>query len=166
MTSNCGVVTQKTMGLGKTDDKLLSIDMRVVKRYFVPEFIGRLDGIIQFNPLTEVHAGVILDKFIKEFNDEHLSPKGTMIKVSDEAKNRLIKSGFNYEYGARPLKNILNKTIKVKIADLLIDNDVDSPDTKFTDTILVDYYDNDYHVTFVNTLGKKVNVKCECEEEQ
>lgn len=124
MTSNLGTVTKTSMGLGSTGtETLLTVDMQQIKQYFVPEFMGRLSGVVQFNPLETCHAQTILDKFILEFNETKLSSKGAFAQLSQNAKDHLVKIGFDRMYGARPLKKALHGEIYSLIADLYLFED-------------------------------------------
>jgi ATP-dependent Clp protease ATP-binding subunit ClpA len=141
MTSNLGTITKSSMGLG-VSEKLLSVDMEQIKQYFLPEFLGRLSGVIQFNPLTEAQAQLILEKFIAEFNQNQMSAKNCSVKVSPSAREQLVKTGFNQLYGARPLKNALQGEIFEKIADLFLTGDSEGS------SIMVDFNGTEYTAQF------------------
>lgn len=143
MTSNLGTVVKTSMGLGSDPTQgLLTVDMGKVKGYFLPEFWGRLSGIIQFNPLSLSHAHIILDKFVLEFNEKQMSNKNAHVVLSQNAKDHLVSIGFDKMYGARPLKNALQGEIYEKIADLYLFED------EPTSTILVDYENNEFKASF------------------
>ncbi len=142
MTSNLGTVTKNSIGLGNEESKVLTVDFSVIKNYFLPEFLGRLSGVVQFNPLKEEHMFLIVDKFIASFNQNQMSAKGAKIIVSDNAKSQLIKIGFDQQYGARPLKKALHNHIYNKIADLYLYSDEESK------VIEVDYKDSNFVVAF------------------
>lgn len=144
MTSNLGTITKSNVGLNG-GEKVLSVNMEEVKRHFLPEFMGRLTQVVQFNPLTEEHAELILNKFIDDFNENNLSDKGTNVVFSQAAKRQIVDSGFNTNYGARPLKNTLQKEIYEKIADLFLFTE-DLEDSK--PTIKVDFVNNQFKVKF------------------
>lgn len=141
MTSNLGTVTKQSMGLGASE-KLLSVDMEQIRQYFLPEFLGRLSGVVQFNPLTEAQAHMILEKFITEFNQVQMSAKNCVVQISASARDQLVKTGFNQLYGARPLKNALQGEIFEKIADLFLVGESESP------IIIVDYNGTEYTARF------------------
>lgn len=146
MTSNLGTVTKTSMGLGNdATESLLTVDMSAIKSYFLPEFIGRLSGVVQFNSLKEEHARVILDKFIKEFNENQMERKNAFVELSNKAKDQIIAIGFDKMYGARPLKNTLNEAIYEKIADLYLYND------EHEANIEVDFIGNEFIVKFKPT---------------
>lgn len=121
MTSNLGTITRQSVGF-TGDDKILTVNQEALNQYFLPEFRGRLTGIIEFNPLSRNHAAVILQKFVDEFVKTNLLDKGKTLELSEKAFNEIINQGFNSFYGARPLKNALNRLILEKIADLLLFN--------------------------------------------
>lgn len=146
MTSNLGVITKSDLGLSvEAKQKIHTVNMAEIKKWFVPEFIGRLSGVIEFNPLNEDHAKIILEKFVSEFNSKQMATKGANVILTQECKDYIIQTGFDKNYGARPLKNALHKKIYHKIADLYLFEDED----KHTASILVDFIDNDFKVSFI-----------------
>lgn len=142
MTSNLGTVTKGSIGLGGDGQKILSVNMDEVRSHFLPEFMGRLSGTVQFNPLQTAQAKLILEKFISEFNQNQLGSKNCSIKVSDSAKDQLVSKGFNQLYGARPLKHTLQNEIFEKIADLFLFA------TEKSSTIKVDWDGTEFTTNF------------------
>lgn len=132
MTSNLGVITKSTIGLQNNEDKILTVNMDTIKQHFLPEFIGRLSGVVEFNALTNNQAEQILNKFVKEFNETHLSKKGIAIFLSEKATKYLVEKGFDSKYGARPMKQCLANEVFEKVADLLLFDEVKAD-------ILIDY---------------------------
>ena len=150
MTSNAGIAQKKSMGIATDiEDKRLSVDMEKIKRLFLPEFIGRLSGIIEFNALKESHAHQILDKFIEEFNERLFKKKKLKAEFSDNLKNYLVAEGFDEIYGARPLKNILSDKVYEKVADLLIVSQIK------TNQILVDLKEEEIIVEFMESKSEE-----------
>ena len=105
-----------------------------LKNYFRPEFINRIDEIIVFNALSKEVIRDILEKIIKEL--EYRLPKNIKLEISNQAKEYLIENGYDINYGARPLKRIVNRTLETLLAKKLL-----SEDMKYNETIHVDLKD-------------------------
>ena len=119
MTSNCGVITKNGISfLGAS--QLFKVDQEKLKQAFLPEFLGRLSGLVEFNPLTKDHCRLILNKIVQEFNESKLSKKPFKVTLSSTMEEHLLENGFNPTYGARPLKNFFNEEVLAKLADLLL----------------------------------------------
>jgi ATP-dependent Clp protease ATP-binding subunit ClpA len=134
MTSNLGTVTKESFGFDQADKKF-TVDMGAIANHFSPEFLGRLNKVITFNPLKKEHAEIIVNKFIDEFNKEKLRSKKTKLVLSKSATDYLIANGFNMTYGARPLKHFLHTQVYAKLADLFLFSDEFYP----AETMIVDY---------------------------
>ena len=111
MTSNLGAREMEKNSVGFGDLERDDEDDIAVKDFFAPEFRNRLDGVIKFDKLDQKTSLLIVDKFIKEAN-ELVKDKGIFIELSKEARNYLVKKGFNKKMGARPLARIIDNEIK------------------------------------------------------
>lgn len=90
-----------------------------LKDYFRPEFLNRLDEIIIFDSLSaEVLQNIV--KIQIDLVRERLLGKGIKLSVSSEVAAFLAKEGYNPEYGARPLKRLIQNKILNPVAELLI----------------------------------------------
>ena len=116
---------------GNTDKVLPEL-----KKYFRPEFINRIDEIIVFNSLSKENISKILDKIIKEI-EERLIDLNIHINITDNARNNLIEEGYDINYGARPLKRLVSRTIETILAKKIINNDIN-----YSSNLTIDY-DND-----------------------
>jgi ATP-dependent Clp protease ATP-binding subunit ClpA len=111
MTSNLGAADAEKRKIGFGDpDKTGEIDNAVTK-FFAPEFRNRLDGIITFKKLEHSVMSKVVDKFIKELNSL-MTDKNVFVQLTIEAKNFLIKHGFNDKMGARPLLRTIDEHVK------------------------------------------------------
>ena len=90
-----------------------------IKKFFRPEFLNRLDDIIVFNKLERDSLKLIVDVQIDSIN-ERLSEKRINITLTERAKTWFAENGFSEEYGARPLKRLLQNKLKDKVADGLL----------------------------------------------
>ena len=109
-----------------------------VRNYFRPEFINRIDEIIVFDPLSKEAINSILDKILTEI-EGRLSDAHIKIAISDKARHQLIEDGYDVNYGARPLKRLVSRTIETLLARMIIEGKV-----KPKDTVFVDYKDDQY----------------------
>ena len=125
MTSNLG----DEFALEGDEDKVLN----ELKDHFRPEFINRIDEVIIFKPLSKETIYEILDKIISEI-EERLSDKNIKIKLTDSARDYLVDVGYDKDYGARPLKRVVSRTVENMIAEKIIMGEI-----KYGDTITFDY---------------------------
>ena len=111
-----------------------------LKRAFRPEFINRIDEIVIFNALTKDAINKILDKIISDLElrliDHHIK-----IEMTEEARSKFIDEGYDINFGARPLKRLVGKTLEVDLSRLIIEGKLHE-----YDTVLVDYQDNRFIV--------------------
>ncbi|MBU1179275.1 AAA family ATPase [Patescibacteria group bacterium] len=95
---------------------------------FRPEFLNRLDEIIIFNSLTIDNLREIVKIQVDEVV-ERLSVKGIVFKISSDALQYLAQKGFSQQYGARPLKRLIQTKILNAVAELIISGKIASGDT-------------------------------------
>lgn len=93
--------------------------MDEVRSHFRPEFINRIDEVIVFKPLTKEVIYEILDKIVSDI-ESRLSMNDIHIKLTSDAKDYLVDAGYDVNYGARPLKREVSKTIESLLAHELI----------------------------------------------
>jgi ATP-dependent Clp protease ATP-binding subunit ClpB len=92
-----------------------------LKDQFRPEFLNRLDEIIIFNILTPEAVARIVGIQIGIVT-KRLLEKGIKLQISDEVVEYLGKEGYNPQYGARPLKRLIQSKILNKVANLMVSN--------------------------------------------
>ena len=90
-----------------------------LKDSFRPEFLNRVDEIIIFNSLDKKVLSKIVDIQLSELTQQ-LDERGIKISVDDKAKKYIIDNGFDPEFGARPMKRLIQKVILDKLADHII----------------------------------------------
>ena len=130
MTSNLG---SEHILDGNTD-----LVMQEVREHFRPEFINRIDEIIVFNPLSKEAIAKILDKIIHDI-EKRLADVNLTINLTDKAKEELINTGYDINYGARPLKRLVSRTLETMLAKMIIEGKI-----KPNDTLTIDYENNNY----------------------
>ena len=109
-----------------------------LKDNFRPEFINRIDEVIVFNPLNKEAITLILDKIIKDI-EKRLSDVDIHIELTDKAKNQLIEDGYDINFGARPLKRLVSRTLETELAKMIIEGKVNPKET-----VIVDYNNDRY----------------------
>ena len=92
---------------------------KLLKQSFRPEFLNRLDEIVFYKPLTQNETAKILDLLIVDLN-KRLENQEITIELTDNAKEYLIKNGYDPVYGARPLKRFVQKKVETLIAKEII----------------------------------------------
>lgn len=97
--------------------------LEVVKSHFKPEFLNRLDEIIVFNKLEKNNLKSIIENQLAMLKNR-LTSKNIKILFDLEVVNLLSEKGYSREYGARPLKRLIEKEIGDIIADALINNQI------------------------------------------
>ncbi len=95
----------------------------VLRSYFKPEFINRIDEIIIFNPLDQAVIAQIAQKFIYELN-ERLEVQELNLKVSEAALDKIVREGYDRQYGARPLKRYIQKNVETPLAKKILGDDL------------------------------------------
>ncbi|GAB6183410.1 ATP-dependent Clp protease ATP-binding subunit ClpA [Thermodesulfovibrio hydrogeniphilus] len=121
MTSNLGAreVEKPIIGFGDRTADQLRKSKEAVDRVFSPEFRNRLDAIVTFNPLPEKIVIKIVEKFIKELN-EQLANKNIKIKLTEKAKKWIANKGFDSKFGARPLQRVIQREIKSPLVEEIL----------------------------------------------
>ena len=132
MTSNLG----SDYVLENNKDKV----MDEVKRTFRPEFVNRIDEIVVFNTLSKEAINKILDKIIREI-EFRLKDIDIHIELTETARDKFIEEGYDINFGARPLKRLVGRTIEVDLSKLLIEGSLHEHDT-----VIVNYVNDRFIV--------------------
>jgi len=119
---------------GKFEEKEKKV-LEQVHRFFRPEFINRLDALVVFHPVSPEMLTKIVDLQLFELA-KRLKEQGLELEVTPEAKKYLAVAGFDPQFGARPLKRVINEELIDEIALQLIENKL-----KAGQTVKVDYHD-------------------------
>src|SRR6185369_11575236 len=99
--------SQEEQSYAKMKDTL----MKEIERYFRPEFIGRLDDVIVFKPLTRTNLEAIVEFELRKVT-KRLTDHGLKIELTAEAKEFLIDKGTNNDFGARPLRRAIEQHVE------------------------------------------------------
>ena len=108
--------------------------MSSVKSIFSPEFINRLDEILFFSKLGKSHISKIIEIQLNKLR-ERLSNNNIFIEWNLKVNNLLALTGYDPEYGARPIKREIRNVIEDKISELIINNEVKDGNTLFLDVV-------------------------------
>ncbi len=113
MTSNAGAkdMAKSSIGFGDRSKDTQSKSKEAIDKLFSPEFRNRLDAIISFAHLTPQIMERVVDKFMKELENQ-LSRKKVSITLSPDARHWLAQKGHDRIYGARPLSRLIQTEIK------------------------------------------------------
>ncbi len=122
MTSNAGSTDRDTgVGFNKTDSDIAKDKaMKALRDFLRAEFLGRIDEIVVFNPLTEENyagiAGLMLDEMKSPLEEKHIS-----LRYTDEALKTIAHKAYGQKLGARDIRRVIRNEVEDKIAELLID---------------------------------------------
>lgn len=141
MTSNVGatmIQKQKTLGFSAVTDETLKEKaayekmkesvMGELKRSFKPEFLNRVDDIIVFHALTENELEKIV--YLMTANlEKRLKDKNISIEIDESAMKLITKSGYDLEFGARPLKRAIQRLLEDEISERMLKGEINDSDT-------------------------------------
>lgn len=157
MTSNLGSHhIQKMQSIGFSDNSgeqtygdTKKKVMESLKDFFRPEFLNRLDDIIIFDTLSkQVISTIVSDQLV--FVTQRLKDKGIKITYSKKLIEYLAEKGFDPQYGARPLKRLIQNDLLNELALKMIKGDITSGES-----ITVDYKDNQIVITKKKKVVRK-----------
>ncbi len=116
MTTNAGARDLASAAFGFHKSKREGDDTEAIDRLFAPEFRNRLDAIVPFSRLPEGVIARVVDKFILQL-EAQLSDRNVTIELTDEAREWLVKNGYDEAMGARPMARVIQTQIKTPLAD-------------------------------------------------
>jgi len=90
-----------------------------LRQAFRPEFLNRLDEIIVFHALTVEHLKQIVDIQLIGLRSR-LEERHIRLELSDAARTRLVRSGYDPTYGARPLKRAIQREVETPLAKQIL----------------------------------------------
>ena len=140
MTSNAGVELIKREGqIGfatpkdetraqKSYETMKDKVITEVKKLFRPEFLNRLDEIIVFHELTEAQLRSIVDLMVTDLQNR-LAERELGIELTDKAKSWLAKEGYDPEYGARPLRRVIERYVENPLSSKVLRGELKEGDT-------------------------------------
>ncbi len=121
MTSNIG--GQHIIDLGVDEEpEMRSRVMDALRGHFKPEFLNRVDDVVIYRALREEQIGFILDIQLKEL-DMRLADRRLTLSLSEEARAWLAKRGYDPQYGARPLKRLIQREVQDPLAMRILEGE-------------------------------------------
>ena len=117
---------------GKTFDEAKELVMKELHRTFSPEFINRVDEIIFFKMLDRETMRRIVDIMLNQLS-ARIADIGLMTEVTDAAKDWLADKGYEPQYGARPLRRLIQTEVEDRFSEALLDRVVEEGDTAIVD---------------------------------
>src|SRR3954467_14236142 len=90
-----------------------------IEGFFRPEFIGRLDDVIVFKPLTRKNLEIVVELELKKVT-KRLVEHGLKIDLSAEAKEFLIDKGTSVDFGARPLRRAIEQNVEDPLSEEIL----------------------------------------------
>ncbi|MFA5055407.1 MAG: AAA family ATPase [Dehalococcoidia bacterium] len=117
MTSNLGTEEFQHQSLGFSREAKGEAERRrgavedALKKTFRPEFLNRLDEVVIFQPLTEEQIKQIVDLVLKDIQ-KRLAERKITVELTEAAKDKLAKEGFDPAFGARPLRRTMQRLVE------------------------------------------------------
>lgn len=137
MTSNIGaqaIVEPKKLGFAAVDDEKSNYEsmkknvMDEVKRMLKPEFLNRIDEVMVFHSLGKDHIKKIVTIMLKELETRCKAQMNITLNIRDSVKNYIFEEGYDPKYGARPLRRAIQSKIEDKIAEEILNGNIQSGD--------------------------------------
>ena len=127
LTANIGtaLISQARVGFGRDKEGRRSFEeikeelMSHLQKSFRPEFLNRIDDVVVFHPLTEGDVRKITDLLI-ESSGKLMASQGIKMEVSAKARNFLAKKGFDPDFGARPLRRLIQREVENPISNSIV----------------------------------------------
>ena len=141
MTSNIGsdIIQSSYEGVKDSDDEQLFENTKkdvyeILKKSVRPEFLNRIDEVIMFKPLSKQDVAQIVGLQLAGIQ-KRLAEKNITLKVTDEAIAWLSERGYNPQFGARPIKRLLQKEVMNQLSKKLIADGIDPTEPLVLDVI-------------------------------
>ncbi len=127
-TTQLGFVSERSDAHEKSYQEMSERVLDEVKKFFRPEFINRLDGMIVFRPLSKENLSQIVELKLEALRKK-LAEKEISLEVSASAKALLAEKGYDPLYGARPLQRVIQDEIENELAMQIVENKLKEGDT-------------------------------------
>ena len=129
LTSNLGsqYILESIAQNGEITQETRNAVDQILKQHFRPEFLNRLDEIICFKALDKEVIYNIVELILKGVSDR-LKEKGIELSFTKASIRWLIEEGYDIEFGARPLKRIVQSQVETLLAKRLIANEISEGD--------------------------------------
>jgi len=126
MTSNLGAAKAKralgfTAGAPQADAERMRA---AAKSAFLPEFLNRIDEIVTFSPLSAEQVARIAELMCAQVAERLRAERGIELEIAPELVGRLAREGFDEEFGARPLKRHIRRTLEKALTRAILTGEV------------------------------------------
>ena len=125
--------------------------VNLLKQTIRPEFLNRIDEVIMFQPLMKTEIKKIISIQLNDLK-ELVAKNGIVLQFSDYALDYLADNGYDPQFGARPLKRLIQKQIVNQLSKRILMGDIDK-----SAPVVVDVFDG--VVVFRNEVTRKVKAK-------
>ena len=134
---------------GEEYEKTKAEVMDVLRGHFRPEFLNRIDEVVMFNPLGKKQVKAIVEIQLKQLADK-LKERDIELIVAPEALEHIATVGFDPQFGARPVKRVIQKQVLNLLSKQLLAGDVDTEQP-----VVLDVFDG--QMVFRKPLKEEVN---------
>ncbi len=110
--------------------------MSELKKVFRPELLNRIDEVIVFHKLERAEILQVVDMLMKRVREE-MAKHGTVIELTQEARELLVEQGYDPSMGARPLRRAIQRLIEDPLADFILGRELSA-----SSTVVIDRRDN------------------------
>ncbi|HUT66884.1 MAG TPA: AAA family ATPase, partial [Spirochaetota bacterium] len=117
---------------GRSFDRMRSLVLDILKKSFRPEFLNRIDEVVVFHSLSKDNI-VDITRLQLEYLVERMSERAIRVEFHDSAVTLLADRGYDINYGARPLKRVVQNLIETPLAKELIKGSFSEGDTIVVD---------------------------------
>jgi ATP-dependent Clp protease ATP-binding subunit ClpB len=103
-----------------------------MREHFRPEFLNRIDEIVEFKALSREQLGEIVELQLQRLRGR-LADRGLELELTDAAKQAIAEAGWDPAYGARPLKRSIQRLLENPLAVRLLEGDFEAGDVVLVD---------------------------------
>jgi ATP-dependent Clp protease ATP-binding subunit ClpB len=122
MTSNVGSQHIIELSEERSRDEIERRVMEALRAQFKPEFLNRVDDVILYHQLKRDQIGRIVEIQLERVK-KLLAERRIELELSDEAKELLAEKGYDAQYGARPLKRVIQRMVQDPLALRILEGD-------------------------------------------
>jgi ATP-dependent Clp protease ATP-binding subunit ClpB len=155
MTSNIGshrILEYRGAFAGEEYRRMKDAVLTELRKDFRPEFLNRLDEIIVFHALSEEHLKQIVEIQLEGLR-ARLAERHIQLRLTDEARTHLVRSGYDSTYGARPLKRAIQREIETPLAKKIVGGEI-----RNGETLLVDAAPDGSGLVFTTHVSEEIPV--------
>lgn len=117
---NCPPTKGRSADSEKQYEEMKENIVKALKERFRPEFLNRMDDIIVFHRLSQADTAKIGAKIIDALARRLLEQRGIVLSVTNSALEQLVREGYDSQYGARPLKRIIQRRIEDRLSEEIL----------------------------------------------